>query len=186
MRTIKDHSAALSLLANSIAYRVLATIGARGPQTTQTLAGVLSDVPASSLYRHLASLRKAGVVCVVAQRQARGAKERTYALASPRAGAFAVRDFNAMPVSRRRAAMRNFLATLVGDTTAYIESRAFARPRPPLNAALVVRALTDAEYLAVTREVSAALSRVKPTRGNRPGRKRRYFYIVTIPEVPAP
>lgn len=186
MRTIKSRAAALSLLADPIAYRVLATIGARGPQTTQTLGRLLADVPTSSLYRHLASLRKAGVLCVVAQRQARGAIERTYALASPRAGAFGVREFNAMPVSRRRAAVRNFLATLVGDTTAYIESRAFARPDPPLNAALVVRALTDAEYVTVTREVSAALSRGKATRANRPGRKRRYFYVVTIPEVPAP
>lgn len=174
------------MLANPVAYRILATIGTRGPQATQALGRVLSDVPTSSLYRYLAKLRKAGLLQVVARRRARGAVERTYALASARVGAFTPGDLAATPVSRQRAALRNFLATLVADTTTYIESRAFAQPGPPPNAALVVRALTDDEYLTVVRKVNAALTRSKATPADTPGRRRRSFYIVAIPEMPTP
>jgi hypothetical protein len=185
VRTIGRQAAALSLLANPVAYRILATIGTRGPQATQALGRVLSDIPTSSLYRYLAKLRKAGVLQVVARRRARGAVERTYALTSPRAGAFAAGDFAALPVSRRRATLRNFLATLLADTTTYMESSAFAKPGPAANAALVVRSLTDDEYVTLVRRVNAAFTR-RRAKANAPGRKRRYFYIVTIPEVPAP
>lgn len=40
----------------------------------------LSDVPAASLYRHVARLVDGGVLSVVAERRVRGAVERTYVL----------------------------------------------------------------------------------------------------------
>jgi DNA-binding transcriptional ArsR family regulator len=183
MRINHSRLAAVRVLANPVAYRVLATIGARGPQTTGGLGRLLRGVPTSSLYRQLARLREAGVLQVTGERQARGAVERTYALASSAAGGFAQHELAAVPVSHRRALLRNFLATLVADTSRYIESRALARSRPPMNAGLFACRLTESEYLDVAREVNAVLARSRATAAGGPDAERRNFYFVAIPEV---
>ena len=48
--------------------------------TTGQLAAELDDVPAGSLYRHVALLSDAGILQVVAERRVRGTTERTYTL----------------------------------------------------------------------------------------------------------
>jgi hypothetical protein len=48
--------------------------------TTSQLRSEVPDVPAGSLYRHIAKLVDAGVLSVVSERRVRGAVERTYVL----------------------------------------------------------------------------------------------------------
>jgi len=177
----KAAAASLRVLANPIAYRLLTTIGMRGEQTTAELARVHDDVPTSSLYRQLARLREAGILRVVAERPARGAVERTYALASREAAAFDPKEFAKLPVAQLRAALRNFIATLVADASTYIESRAFARDPSQTRAALVITTLTDDEYATVLHDINAALMQFKGRSGRAAG-KRRYVYLVAIPE----
>jgi DNA-binding transcriptional ArsR family regulator len=186
MRTKRGILAAIHVLANPIAYRILAAIGMRGPQTTGALAGVLVDVPVSSLYRQLTRLRDAGILRVTSERQARGAVERTYALASRDSAAFAAADFAKLPVSQVRAALRNFIATMVADVSAYVDSRAFARDRSRLNAALAVLKLTDDEYTQAMKDVQATLTRVKAQSTQSPQASQRYFYLVALPELATP
>jgi Helix-turn-helix domain len=54
--------------------------------TTTPLAAELDDVPAGSLYRHVALLTRAGLLHVVAEHRIRGTVERTYALRQAAAG----------------------------------------------------------------------------------------------------
>lgn len=169
-------------MSNPIAYRIVASIGMRGPQTTTEIARVLDDVPTSSLYRQLTRLRTAGVLRVAGERQARGAVERTYALSARDSAAFSPEQLAAVPTAKLRATLRNFVATMVANMTAFIESRAFARNSSEMSAALVVCKLTDEEYANVKRDVSAAISRYKDSPAERPGVERRYFYLVTLPE----
>jgi DNA-binding transcriptional ArsR family regulator len=178
----KEAAAAIRVLANPIAYRLLTTIGMRGPLTTTELARVHDDVPTSSLYRQLARLRDAGILRVVSERRARGAIERTYAVASREAAAFDPREFAKLPVAQLRAALRNFIATLVADASTYIESRAFARDPSQTRAALVVTTLTDDEYATVLRDINAALTQFKG-RLDRPSARRRGVYLIAIPET---
>ena len=172
-------------MSNPIAYRILASIGRRGPQTTSEIARALDDVPTSSLYRQLTRLRNAGVLRVAGERQARGAVERTYALSARDSAAFSPEQLAGIPTATLRATLRNFVATMVANVSAYIEGRAFARNPLQMSAGLVIRKLTDDEYLNVMRDVSAALSRFKDLPAERPGAKRRYFYFVTVPEAAA-
>jgi DNA-binding transcriptional ArsR family regulator len=172
-------------LSNPVAYRVLASIGMRGPQTTAELASALDDVPASSLYRQLARLRDAGILRVAGERQARGAIERTYALASHNSGALAPADLATLPIARVRAAIRNFLATMLADASTFIESRAFARDRTALKAALLVSKLTDEEYARVVRDFMATIRAAQKRSASDPDAKRRYFYLVALPELGA-
>ncbi|HXW91913.1 MAG TPA: helix-turn-helix domain-containing protein [Terriglobales bacterium] len=176
----------IRVLANPLAYRILTTVGCRGPQTTTELARVFRNAPTSSLYRQLARLRTAGVLCVVEERQARGAVERTYAVSSREGAAFAPRDLAAVPVSELRAALRNFVASMVADLSTYIESHAFARDRLQVNAVLAMRRLTDGEYLDTVRKVNAILMRPKARSAAGPAAKRRYFYVVALPDKAIP
>ena len=176
-------SATIKALSNPVAYRVLAAIGMRGPQTTGELASVLGDVPSSSLYRQLARLRDAGILRVSAERQARGAVERTYALASREAGALTAAQVAAAPVSQLRATLRNFMAAMFADTSAHIESRGFARGRSLMSASLAVSDLTDEAYAGIRHELHATLARAsKKSAGGATARK-RYIYLVTLPEL---
>src|SRR5579859_5860296 len=109
MRTKAAAPAAIRVMSNPTAFRLLAVIGTRGPQTTGEIARVLADVPTSSLYRQLSRLRKAGVLRVAAERQARGAVERTYALSSRDAATLQAADLDKIPVAQLRATLRNFI-----------------------------------------------------------------------------
>jgi DNA-binding transcriptional ArsR family regulator len=183
VRTKAEASATIRALSNPVAYRVLATVGMRGPQTTAELAGALGDVPTSSLYRQLSRLRDAGILRVSAERQARGAVERTYALASREAGAMTAEEVAAAPVSQLRATLRNFMAAMFADTSAYIGSRAFGRGRLWMGASLAVTELTDEAYAGIRRELHATLARAGKKSAGKATSRKRYIYLVTMPEL---
>lgn len=169
-------------MSNPVAFRLLAVIGMRGPQTTGEISRVLTDVPTSSLYRQLSRLRNAGVLRVAAERRARGAVERTYALSSREAGALQPTDLANLPISQLRSTFRNFLATLVADVSAYVESPAFSRNRSLMRAGLAVCKLTDEEYMKVTHDVGAAITLHKGRTEVPPSARRRHFYVFALPE----
>ena len=169
-------------MSNPIAFRLLAVIGMRGPQTTAEIGRVLADVPTSSLYRQLSRLRNAGVLQVTAERRARGATERTYALASRDAAALQPADLANLPIAQLRATFRNFLATMVADVSAYIESAAFSRNRSLMRAGLAICKLTDDEYVKVMQGVSAAITLYKDRAKAPPSARRRHFYIFALQE----
>jgi DNA-binding IclR family transcriptional regulator len=169
-------------MSNPTAFRLLAVIGMRGPQTTGEIARVLADVPTSSLYRQLTRLRNAGVLRVSAERRARGAVERTYALSSRDAGALQPADLVNLPISQLRSTFRNFLATMVADASAYIESLAFSRNRSLIRAGLAVTKLTDEEFVKVMQDLGAAITQHKHRAEAPPSARRRHFYIIALPE----
>jgi hypothetical protein len=170
-------------MSNPTAFRLLAAIGKRGPQTTAEIARELGDVPTSSLYRQLSRLRHAGVLRVTGERRARGAVERTYALSSREAGALQPADLVSLPVAQLRATLRNFIATMVADTSAYVDGPAFSRTRSLMRAGLAICKLTDKEYLKVLHGVGAAITRYKGRSKTPRSAKRRYFYIFALPEM---
>ena len=68
------------LLLHPVRLRIMQAFLGDRALTTSQLSAELSDVPAASLYRHVARLVRANVLQVVAERQVRGAVERTYVL----------------------------------------------------------------------------------------------------------
>ena len=73
--------ATADLLLHPVRLRIVqAFLGDRGAHHHDAPAAELPDVPAASLYRHVARLVDAGVLAVVAERRVRGALERTYVL----------------------------------------------------------------------------------------------------------
>lgn len=70
------------LILHPIRFRILGTLLGES-LTTQEIAGRLSDVPKSSIYRHLKSLLEGGMIAVDETHPVRGALEKTYRLDQP-------------------------------------------------------------------------------------------------------
>ena len=147
--------------------------------TTSQLSAELSDVPAASLYRHVATLVRAGVLQVVAERRVRGAIERTYVL---RLAAATIRpdEIEAMTPEEHR---QTFMAFVAGVQAA--ADRYFARPdynffKDKVDYRLVGMWLDDAEYNDLLADLVKALA---PRLANAPqkGRRRRILGYVLLP-----
>ena len=72
--------ASADLLLHPVRLRIVEAFLVDRALTTSQLRAELPEVPAGSLYRHVARLVAGGVLSVVSERRVRGALERTYVL----------------------------------------------------------------------------------------------------------
>src|SRR6202034_4783930 len=84
------------------------------------LSAEMADIPAASLYRHVARLVAGGALQVVAERRIRGAVERTYVLRQA-AARVRVDEIAAMQAEDVRAMFMAFAAGLIGDFDRYLQ-----------------------------------------------------------------
>jgi Helix-turn-helix domain len=170
--------ASADLLLHPVRLRIVkAFLGDRALTTTQ-LAAELADVPAGSLYRHIALLTNAGVLQVVAERRVRGAVERTYTLRMFAAQIGPV-EVAAMTSDEHAHAFMAFVAGLLADFDRYLAGS----PDPGRDGAdyrMAAMWLTDAEFVEFLRDFRAV---VQPRLANAPaaGRRRRMVYSVLLP-----
>jgi Helix-turn-helix domain len=157
---------------------VKAVLGDRA-LTMGQLAAELDDVPAGSLYRHVALLTKAGVLQVVAERRVRGAVERTYTLRL-----FAARmtpdEVAAMTPDEHAQAFMAYVAGMLADADRYL---AAGQPDPVRDGAdyrVGALWLTDAEFGELACDLAVVF---QPRLANGPaeGRRRRMVYTVFLP-----
>jgi hypothetical protein len=173
-----------NLLLHPVRLRIVQAFLGDRALTTSQLSGELSDVPAASLYRHVARLVDAGVLQIVAERRVRGAVERTYVL---RLAAARVRldEIASMTTEDHRQMFMAFTAGLLADFDRYLQRPGFDLVRDGVAYAIDAMWLDDAEY----RELMLAIYQVlQPRRANAPkeGRTRRMIASVLLPadEVP--
>jgi DNA-binding transcriptional ArsR family regulator len=70
---------AIDTFLHPIRMRILVALS--GEQlSAQELSSILTDIPQATLYRHLGTLARAGLITVVAERPVRGTLEKVYAL----------------------------------------------------------------------------------------------------------
>lgn len=166
------------LLLHPVRLRVVKTFLGDRALTTAQIAAELGDVPMGSLYRHIATLTKAGVLQVVAERRVRGTVEKTYTLRL-----FAAQmqpdEVEAMSMEDHSRAFMAYVAGLLGDFDRYLAGT----PVPGRDGAdyrVAAMWLTDEEYVDFLRELTALLL---PRLANAPenGRRRRMAYHVMLP-----
>jgi hypothetical protein len=172
------------LLLHPVRLRIVQAFLGDRALTTSQLSAELSDVPAASLYRHVARLVGAGVLQVVAERRVRGAVERTYVM---RLSAARVRldEIASMTAEDHRQMFMAFTAGLLADFDRYLQRPGFDLVQDGVAYAIDAMWLDDAEY----RELMLELYRVlQPRRANAPkkGRKRRMIASVLLPADEAP
>jgi len=171
--------ASADLLLHPIRLRILKAFLGDRALTTAQLAQELPDVPAGSLYRHVALLARNGVLQVVAERRVRGAVERTYAL-RVLAASIGLNESAAMTAEQHSRAFMAFVAGILADFDRYV-----AQGRPDLVRDGVSYSgnalwLDDAEYAAFLRDVVAVVQ-PRAANGPRRGRRRRLVYSVFLP-----
>jgi hypothetical protein len=176
--------ASADLLLHPVRLRIVKAFLGDRALTTAQLAAELDDVPAGSLYRHIALLTKAGVLQVVAERRVRGAVERTYAMRLL-AAQIQPNEARAMTLDQHAEAFMAYIAGLLADFDRYLATN----PADPIKDGAGYRAsamwLTDAEYADLARDLTEVYL---PRLANAPakGRKRRLLYTVTLPAPAQP
>jgi DNA-binding transcriptional ArsR family regulator len=172
------------LLLHPVRLRILnAFLGDRALTTTQ-LAAELGDVPAGSVYRHVALLTKAGVLQVVAERRIRGAVERTYTLRLL-AAQIQPGEIAAMTPDEHAQAFMAYVAGLLADFDRYLA----AGPPDPVRDGAVYQVaamwLTDPEFADFLRDLRTI---AQPRLANAPGkgRRRRLLYTILLPAPEKP
>ena len=152
--------------------------------TTSQLATELSDVPAASLYRHVARLVEAGVLAVVAERRVRGALERTYELRLD-AATIGPDELAAMTADEHRQAFVAFVARLLGDFDRYLARGDIDLVRDGAGYRLGAFWLDDTEYQQLLDELNQVLL-ARLANEPKPGRRRRLIGSVLLPGEEAP
>ncbi|TCK25067.1 helix-turn-helix domain-containing protein [Pseudonocardia endophytica] len=163
------------LLHQPVRWRVVQALIGRS-LTTAELGEVLSDVPTTTLYRHVAVLVKADVLRVTDERRVRGATERTYELNSAAADS----DNEAPDRDRLRTMFTVYLAGLAGDFDRYLDRDDVDPVRDGVGFRQAAVWLSDEELAEVQRR---SLEAVQPylDNGPGPGRVRRILSNVLMP-----
>ena len=68
------------LMMNPVKLRIMGQVAQRGEIGAKELKEILSDVPLSSIYRHLNEWEEAGILCVAQETKIRGTIKKTYAI----------------------------------------------------------------------------------------------------------
>jgi hypothetical protein len=171
--------ASADLLLHPVRLRLVqAFLGDRALTTTE-LRSELPDVPAASLYRHVARLVDAGVLAVVAERRVRGAVERTYILRTS-AASVGLDEVAKMTPDEHRQAFLAFVAGLIGDFDRYLARGQIDLLRDGVSYRMAAMWLDDAELTELFHELVTVL---QPRLANPPkaGRKRRILGTVLLP-----
>jgi hypothetical protein len=177
-------TATADLLLHPLRLRIVQAFLGDRALTTSDLSAELSDVPAASLYRHVARLVAAGVLQVVAERRVRGALERTYVLrlAAARIG---LDEIAGMSADDLRQMFTAFTAGLLADFDRYLQRETLDLARDGMAFGIEGLWLDDAEF----RDMMLGLYQVlQPLRANAPrqGRRRRLLASVLLPADESP
>jgi Helix-turn-helix domain len=167
------------LLLHPVRLRIVqAFLGDRALTTIQ-LRSELPDVPAGSLYRHVAMLVNAGVLSVVSERRVRGAVERTYVLRAA-AARIGWDEVAKMTPDEHRQAFLAFVAGLIRDADRYLARESIDPLRDGASYNVAGMWLDDTEFMEFLREL---VTLVQPRLANAPapGRTRRIFTTVLLP-----
>jgi len=174
----------VELLLHPVRMRIVQAFLGNRTLTTAELGQELGDVPAGSLYRHIARLVDGGVLTVADERRVRGTVERTYRLELAAAG-ISPDALAGMSTEDHRRAFLAYIAGMVLDFDRYLAGDEIDLTRDGVGYSVAALWLDDTELEALGRAIAAA---VVPLMDNRPGpgRRLRMLRTVMLPAPPAP
>src|ERR1700728_534486 len=171
--------ASADLLLHPVRLRIVKAFLGDRALTAKQLAAELPDVPAGSIYRHVARLTEAGVLQVVAERRVRATTERTYTMRLY-AAQMQPGEIAAMTLDEHLNAFLAYVAGLLADFDRYFATQ----PEDPVKDGAGYRVeamcLTDAELAQYLQEL-AGISQPRLANAPGKGRRRRMLYTVLLP-----
>lgn len=169
----------LDVLLHPARMRVVQALLDGSELTAGQLRAELPDVPAASLYRHIATLADAGVLEVAHERRVRGAVERTFRLHLPSAAVTPEEARQLSPDDHRRA-FAAFCAMLMADFDRYLAAPDADVAEDGVAFTQAALWLTDDEFAELRSELAAVItSRI--TNGRSPHREKRMISTVLMP-----
>ncbi len=176
--------ASADLLLHPVRLRIVKAFLGDRALTTKQLAAELPDVPAGSIYRHVARLTEAGVLQVVAERRVRATTERTYTLRLY-AAQIQPAEIAAMTLDEHLNAFLAYVAGLLSDFDRYIATQPTDPGKDNASYRVAAMWLTDPELAEYLRDFAVI---TQPRLANAPqeGRQRRMLYTVLLPAPEAP
>jgi hypothetical protein len=171
--------ATADLLLHPIRMRIVQTFLGDRALTTSQLRSELPDVPAGSLYRHVAKLVEGGVLGVVGERRVRGAVERIYVLRTS-AARLSLDEVAEMTTEELRQTFLAFVAGLIGDFDRYLARGDVDPVRDGADFRIAGMWLDDAEFIELLRDLMRVLQ-PRVAYPPKPGRKRRILTTVLLP-----
>lgn len=173
------HMASSEILLHPVRLRIVQTFLGDRELTTAQLAASLDDVPAGSLYRHIALLAEAGILQVASERRIRGSVERTYILAKA-AASIGPGELAAMTPEQHSQAFVAFAAGLMANFDRYLAAGTPDLVRDGVGYNINAMWMTDAEFVEFARDLAVVYqSRVENGPGE--GRTRRLAANVILP-----
>ncbi|MBD3920728.1 helix-turn-helix domain-containing protein [Paenibacillus sp. PR3] len=169
------------LILHPIRLRIIQALLPEGNHTTQQLAERMSDIPQATLYRHLNTLLKAGLIHVVEERRNRGTVEKVYALAH-NAAELTPDDVTETASAQHMELFVKFVASLLSEFGAYVGQERYNMVEDGVSFRKIELSLTDEEYRTLLTEQRAIAQRYAD---NKPTLERRLRMIstVVIPET---
>ena len=161
-------------LLHPVRIRIVQILSSDGPCTARQLDDALSDVPLTSLYRHLGRLVEAGLLDVIRERPVRGSVEKTYALAAT------AEPPQARPDATAEEHFRSFLATIamqLSSVSRYLDRGAPDLQHDGVTWQVSTAWLSDDELAALQETVQAALSH--------PAAPERRLRLIALSSLPA-
>ncbi|GGO77822.1 helix-turn-helix domain-containing protein [Nonomuraea cavernae] len=173
MRPSTERWAELAL--HPVRIRILGAVaGAR--RTPSDLAGLLPDVPQATLYRHIATLAKAGLLDVVEERKVGGATERVYALPEGAVTPTAESLASASPEEHARY-FTAFVSSLLSEFSRYLAREHIDLVADGVGYQQLVLHLNDEEFVRFAQGFGEL---VRPLLANEPGENRSPRLLATI------
>lgn len=173
-----------NLILHPVRVRLLAAL-ARRELTARQLSELLPDIPQATLYHHLGTLTRGGLLRIVSERQVRGTIEKRYALAESHALLSPDDLANASRDDHLRYFML-FIATVLGDFARYLQQDG------PIDLLADGAGYTETPFYLSDEEFAQAAaafnSALLPFYKNQPapGRRRRILAIITFPDAESP
>jgi DNA-binding transcriptional ArsR family regulator len=166
------------LLLHPIRWRIVQRVLGRELTTTE-LKRDLPDVPATTLYRHVAVLIDAGYLTVVRERRVRGTTERTLTLDQTKVGRIDEREARAMTPDQHRQAFLLMLTRLAADFDRLVD-RGDLYPRlSQLGYAQVALYVDPTELDTIRQGINDLL---EPHLQEAPGKDRVVLSLIALPD----
>ncbi|MET7640808.1 helix-turn-helix domain-containing protein [Streptomyces sp. NPDC005438] len=172
-----------NLLLHPVRMRILQTLLGADELTTAQLRDRMPDIPAASMYRHVATLTRAGVIEVVRERPVRGTVERSYRVRQDEA----LVDEDArltMTKEDHRQAFTVFTGALMADFERYLSREDTEPARENVLYRQGTVHLTDDEYARLVEELEEVVAR-RARASSGKGQTRHIVSLVVVPDKSA-
>lgn len=159
------------IVLNPVRMRIIQHVIVHKEVIVSDLADVMSDVPKTTLYRHINMLEKAGLIDVIKESRIRGTLEKTYGLG---------RSYTEHMNENTNKMPATFLMSLLADFETYFEKEDADPQRDMLFLGTATFNLSDEEYIELVTEMGSVISKYLDKEMT-PERKVRRFSNISSP-----